>query len=314
MAVTQTPRFGMTRWGADTDPQDRADFVDALDAIEALGAKLSQLGVRNRLVNGDLRVNQRAYVSAAALALNAYSFDRWKATVAIAGGVTFVAAPSGQLVTIPSAGQVAQIVERANMPAGRYILSHAGTANARVYNVGAGAPAFAATPLVVDIDGLADVTVEFQAHGGASKTFGKAQLEQVAAGALVADVTPFEVRPLGAELALCQRYFHRWAPTTLQIVGSGLGAGGSGRIGVRHPVTMRAAPTLTIAGAAAGWTILRPSDGGLVDPNSFGYSIVADAHSFHMGVDSTGNLGTGVAFGIQSDAAATNYIDVSAEL
>lgn len=37
MAVTQTPRFGMTRWGDDLDPQQREDFVDIVDAIEALG-------------------------------------------------------------------------------------------------------------------------------------------------------------------------------------------------------------------------------------------------------------------------------------
>ena len=45
MAVTQTPRFGMTRWSDDGDPQSREDFVDIVDSIEAL-AMISVQGPR----------------------------------------------------------------------------------------------------------------------------------------------------------------------------------------------------------------------------------------------------------------------------
>ena len=159
------------------------------------------LGFRNVLINGEFRINQRAYASAANLASGSYGFDRWKSTFTNTT-LTFTSASQGQMVTINSGGSIEQVIERENITAGTYILSWTGTATGRVYNTGATPPSYAASPIVVTLDGLANVEVEFTASGG-TQTLWKPQLEQNY------QPTPFEQRPIGVELALCQRYYVR---------------------------------------------------------------------------------------------------------
>jgi hypothetical protein len=59
--------------------------------------------------------------------------------------------------------------------------------------------------------------------------------------------TPFERRPIGMELALCQRYFYSGAPSNL--IGYAQGTTVA-LVGKSLPVTMRAVPTLTFSGTA----------------------------------------------------------------
>jgi hypothetical protein len=157
------------------------------------------LGFRNLLINGDFRINQRGYASASNLSSGAYGFDRWKSTFTNTT-LTFTSAPQGQIVTINSGGSIEQVIEQQNITAGTFVLSWTGTATGRVYNTGATPPAYAASPIIVTLDGLANVEVEFTASG-ATKTLWKPQLE------LNYQVTPFEQRPIGIELMLCQRYY-----------------------------------------------------------------------------------------------------------
>ena len=160
------------------------------------------LGFRNVLINGEFRINQRGYTSASNLASGSYGFDRWKSSYTNTT-LTFTSAVQGQIVTINSGGSIEQVIERENITAGTYILSWTGTATGRVYNTGATPPSYAASPIVVTLDGLANVEVEFTASGG-TQTLWKPQLEQNR------QPTPFEQRPIGVELALCQRYYMRW--------------------------------------------------------------------------------------------------------
>lgn len=163
--------------------------------------------------------------------------------------LTFTAAPQGQPVTIPAGQSIGQIVERANVEAGLYALTWTGTATARVYNVGATAPAFASSPVLVTLDGLADVTAELT--GG---TASKVQLESLASGGAP---TAFEVIPVSDELAQCQRYYWRLShplgsptavmlPTSLMWFTSTIAYGP-----VPYPVEMRAIPTMLVGGATA---------------------------------------------------------------
>jgi hypothetical protein len=175
------------------------------------------LGFRNLLINGEFRINQRAYASAANLASGSYGFDRWKSTFTNTT-LTFTSAPQGQMVTINSGGSIEQVIERENVSAGTYVLSWTGTATGRVYNTGATPPSFASSPIVVTLDGLANVEVEFTASG-ATKTLWKPQLEQNR------QPTPFEQRPIGVELALCQRYYQRWQPYSYQYQSIGYTSG-----------------------------------------------------------------------------------------
>ena len=159
----------------------------------------NQFGFRNKIINGDFRINQRAYTSASNLASGSYGFDRWKSSFTNTT-LTFTSAPQGQSVTINSGGSIEQVIERENMPAGTYVLSWTGTATGRVYNTGATPPSYAASPVLVTLDGTANVEVEFTASGG-TRTLQNVQLE---AGNIP---SAFERRPIGTELALCQRYY-----------------------------------------------------------------------------------------------------------
>jgi hypothetical protein len=197
----------------------------------------NQFGFRNKIINGDFRINQRAYASASNLASGSYGFDRWKSNFTNTT-LTFTSAPQGQSVTINSGGGLQQVIERANMPAGTYILSWTGTATARVYNSGGTAPSYAASPVSVTIDGTADVVVEFTASGG-TKTLQNVQLE---AGS---KASAFEYRPIGTELALCQRYYYRsTANTTADFGWVGIGTNTNTVVmPCLLPVNMRVSPT-----------------------------------------------------------------------
>jgi len=194
---------------------------------------------RNLIINGAFEINQRRYVSAANLASGAYGFDRWKSTFTNTT-LTFTSAPQGQLVTINSGGSIEQVIERANVPAGTYTLSWSGTATGRIYNTGATAPAYAASPITVTLDGLANVEVEYTASGG-TRTLGFVQLE---AGSVA---TPFKRNSdsVWGELAACQRYYYRIFPNAvtrilgqMQVLTTTTGA-----INGFFPVTMRTRPT-----------------------------------------------------------------------
>ena len=199
----------------------------------------TQLGFRNKLVNGDLRVNQRGYVSGAALAAGVYGLDRWKSTTS-ASSMAPTAAPSGSVIALFGAGSsFAQVVERVNLMAITYTLSWAGDVTGRIYKSGSGAPAYANSPIVFVCDALTDVVVEFTGVSS-GKTLALAQLEP---GSVA---TPFESLPLAIQTLMCQRYFQRYAQPPLRgLAGS---ASVASRMGMVLPVTMRAAPTAALTG------------------------------------------------------------------
>jgi Siphovirus protein of unknown function (DUF859). len=177
--------------------------IDTASLAASLSIVSSTARNRNRIINGNFRTNQRRYASAASLASGAFGFDRWKANAA-STTLTFTSAPQGQTITINASHGIQQVVERANIPAGTYVLSWVGTATARVYNVGAAAPAYAASPVVVALNGAADVMVEFTAVS-TSKTVGQVQLE------VGSTPSPYELISSSDELMACQRYYMEWA-------------------------------------------------------------------------------------------------------
>lgn len=86
--------------------------------------------------------------------------------------------------------------------------------------------------------------------------------------------TPFERRPIGTELALCQRYYQQYQnPPARGVAGS---ASGINRVGFSLPVVMRIAPTASLSGS------LNWFDGtGLVTISSFN-ATYSTPHSFEF--------------------------------
>jgi hypothetical protein len=193
---------------------------------------------RNKIINGDFRINQRGYVSGSNLASGSYGFDRWKSNFTNTT-LTFTSAPDGQALTINSGGGIEQVIESSNISAGYYVLSWAGTATGRVYNSAATPPSYAASPIVAYLTNTQNVEVEFTASGG-TKVLQNVQLE------LGSVPSSFEYRPIGSELALCQRYYQVFEARRLNAEGYAAGAGYGYYGMVDWKVEMRAAPVVTL--------------------------------------------------------------------
>ena len=146
-------------------------------------------GFRNLLINANPVINQRAYVSGTNVGgANTYTLDRWR-VVTSGQNITWTDSNGVRTVTAP-AGGVEQVIEGASILSGTYTLNWTGTATATVNGVAV------VKGGQVTLTGNTNCTVRFS--GG---TFSLPQLE---VGTVA---TPFERRPVGTELALCQRYY-----------------------------------------------------------------------------------------------------------
>ena len=189
------------------------------------GPDVSPLSHRNKIINGNFAINQRAYVSGAAVGAGLYGHDRWK--MAASGDTyTFSTANNKTTVTIPSGKVLQQVIEGINLQTGTYVLSWEGTAQGKI-----GGGSYAASGVTASITGGTNTTIEF-----GPGTLANVQLEigQVA--------TPFEPHPLQAELMLCQRYYESGFG---QMIGYGQSAGAGLSQYIPFKVQKRVSPTLT---------------------------------------------------------------------
>ena len=162
---------------------------------------------RNALINGGFTLNQRAYVSGATLASTVYGHDRWKAGSG-GGDYSFTQLNSDTTITIASGKTLIQVVEDKNVQSTSYVLSWTGTAQAR-YAVNSATPtgSYAASPILITGQTAGTtMSVEFNA--------GILEFPQLEVGAVA---TAFEIRSVGTELALCQRYFEKSADAMLAL-------------------------------------------------------------------------------------------------
>lgn len=237
-------------------------------------------GMRNRIINGDMDTDQRnagasqTFTAAAALA---YSVDRWYGycTGANVTGQQIAGATAGQFryrftgaasVTAIGFGQRIEQLNSADLASTTATLSvdlanslltsvtwtayYATTANtfgtlASPTRTQIATGTFTVTSTVtrystnISVPGAATTGIEIVFTVGAQTsgtwTVGDVQLEP---GTVA---TPFERRPIGAELALCQRYYQHTIRTQVGgITSSGIGLYSA----VQLPVRMRVAPTL----------------------------------------------------------------------
>ena len=211
--------------------------------VAETGYELKSLIGKNILINGGFTVNQRVYVSAAALATTVYGHDRWKAG-ASGGDYSFTQLNSNTLITIASGKTLIQVVENKNVVGGTYTLSWEGTAQGR-YAVNSDTPSgsYADSPIAITGQTAGTVmSVEFD-----DGTLGKVQLEEGTTA------TDFEYRQIGDELALCQRYYEKSynldvVPGAVTNIGEVLKVSGNITFlpGVYFMVNKRSNPTFTI--------------------------------------------------------------------
>lgn len=125
--------------------------------------------------------------------------------------------------------------------------------------------------------------------------------------------TSFDYRPYGTELQLCQRYYWRFDGFNglyAVAAGSVYNATTTARVYLKYPITMRSAPTVSIAGSLT-------SSGGSAD------NTVSSLATTLAGIDSTlldfttaaGTIGQGKVIYITNNASyGVNYIQGTSEL
>jgi hypothetical protein len=198
------------------------------------------LAFRNKIINGNFGINQRGYVSGTATSgANEYTLDRWR-VVTSGQNLTFSASGIGNIVTAP-AGGIEQVIESLNIEGGTYTLSWTGTATGAVNGSA--------------ISNGGQVTLPANTNATIRFTSGTVSLVQLKAGSVA---TPFENRPIGTELALCQRYYYELPSGAANsfILNGGQQNNTACLCPVYHPVIMRSSPTLTVAGSASDYYVI----------------------------------------------------------
>lgn len=191
---------------------------------------------RNKIINPNFAINQRAVSGTVTLAAGAYGHDRWKAG---AGGCTYTFATVQNVTTLTiSAGTLMQVIEGANLLSGTHVLTWTGTATARV-----DAGAYGASGLTGTAVGGTNQTIEF-ATGTVSKV-------QYAPGSVAQS---FEHRPIGTELALCKWYGEKITLVTALSLAMGFCDSATEAFYLFLFTEKRAIPTITFATAASDFT------------------------------------------------------------
>ena len=125
--------------------------------------------------------------------------------------------------------------------------------------------------------------------------------------------TPFEERPIGVELALCQRYYWRWVPTNsfsyysmMQLRGGTPYALGGA---LTFPTTMRSTPSISIS----NMTCELPA-GSSVALNNGAVTVLASTTSGGFYHTRTGNWAADSVAILRADGTTSAYVEHSAEL
>jgi len=265
-------------------------------ALTALGLPSgSALGFRNRIINGDFRVNQRAVSGTVTLAAGAYGHDRWKAG---ASGCTYTFATSANVTTLTiTAGSLMQVIEGINLRSGTHVLTWTGTATARIDS-----GSYGSSGITGNATGGTNQTIEFGTGTVASVQY---ELGNVA--------TPVEFRPINIELQLCQRYY--WRKNALyEHFGPGSGTAAGQAVGtIAFPVPMRASPTLSCNSPVSGNFNLMGGGGGALNVTNLVFANASVNSTWWTATVDTAYMVGGQGTFLWSNSA-TAFISASAEL
>ena len=268
------------------DTSQNATFAGYINAPNTFGFK-------NRIINGQLNINQRGVSGTVTLTAGSYGHDRFKGG---ASGCTYTFATSNNVTTLTiSAGSLIQVIEGLNLESGTYTLSFTGTAQGKI-----GAGSFSASGVTGSIIGGTNTNIEFNT--------GTLSLPQLEKGSIA---TSFDYRSYGTELVLCQRYYENFSNGTgTGSIYEGLTASfattGVCRGFVPFKVTKRTTPTVTVP---TTYTTINWS-GGNISPSAGGSNFASlEGASINFTV-STVVAGQACTVGVSSSAPIT----ISAEL
>lgn len=246
--LTRTTILGSSNSGSAINATAAA-IVTATALAEDLNAY--GVGFRNRLRNASAAINQRALSGTVTLTAGQYGHDGFKGG---ASGSTYTFATSGIDTTLTiTAGSLILPIEAGMIEGGSYAVSNAGTAQARVWQGtgSTGSGSYAAAPFVTaSLTAATQTNLEFS-----TGTVLRPQFEPGVAA------TPFERRPPGVELALCQRYLPAFNDdgSLITLLGSAFAATTTSITSI-HPfaVPPRVTPTGVTISALSGFTIGAP--------------------------------------------------------
>lgn len=255
-AAAARTNLGAAASGANSD-------ITSLTALASVnGGQLA--GLRNKIINGNLGINQRGASSfSTAYSAGTYIMDRWKAG---AGGCTLSFSTTNNATTVTiTAGTLVQVIEGNNLQSGTHVLSWAGTAQGRIDSGSYGASGLTGTAT-----GGANLSVEFGT--------GSIALVQLEPGSVA---TPFEHRPYGMELTLCQRYYEVLTRNSNSLNFKWYGPGGAGEVTCHFPwqAVKRTTPTITNSSA----DFINNCSAAFGDVSAYGYRIVMLSSSAGVG-------------------------------
>lgn len=196
-------------------------------------------GLKNKIINGNPLVNQRAYISGTPTTVaNQYTLDRWR-VVTSGQALAFATVENVVTMTIPVGG-IEQVIEGLNLQSGTHTISFVATGDT-VCEVDTVAKSSGGT---FTVTGGINVTVKFSSASGT----GTVKLIQVEEGSIA---TNFEFKDYDDELSRCERYGIAYD----NISGAGSFGNGSAnattttaQIEIPVPKKMRVEPTLTHVG------------------------------------------------------------------
>ena len=253
-----------------TGPVDTTATTLTVAAATAAGHAIQagQTIGRNKIINGDFKVNQKAFTSPQTLVTGVpstgagYGHDMWRGG---SSGCTysFTNANLGlSSVATITAGSLITAVESVNIDATTYVLSWTSTAVARI-GVNGASPSgnFAASPIYITTAVIgAQVSVEFAMSGslGGSTIVntgtGTLSLVQMEEGVYK---TTFERKLYSQVLAECQRYLPLWSGN---YIGTGQAATSSAcYIILQNPVPVRTPVTSFTQSGGTGVTVTTPA-------------------------------------------------------
>ena len=318
---------------------------NASNAVVQLNPVLD--GFRNRIINGDMRIDQRnAGAATAGAGSSPYTLDRWKVFSAGANcGVQRVAGFSGfqnaMRVTGVASNSAISVFQRieafnafdlASQTITVSFITNSSVASRSVDVVlqspttttdDFGALTEFARQTITVPNGIATHKVTVTAGTGAIRgvqlvvelgalTSGTIDITgvQLEAGSVA---SPFERRPYGTELALCQRYFETYSLFNASLIGNSTGTAGAVAV-LSWCVTKRAAPTVTLpsAGQSTGTVSFLTSTGGF--PAAIGVNSATDATVTKVGITGSSYSGLTAASATIFWSEGASTISISAEL